>query len=63
MKIKLHDSEMLKYKKENKKPELNNSEIIYLVRFPSYVTNSVLLFSFFPSKVSKLRKISYDVTI
>ena len=54
---------MLKYKKENKKPELNNSEIIYLVRFPSYVTNSVLLFSFFPSKVSKLRKISYDVTI
>ena len=34
----LHNSEILKKKKENKKPELNYLENIYLVKFPSYVT-------------------------
>ena len=49
-------------KKEKKKPKLSNSEIIYLIKFPSYVT-WFFHFQFFHSKVSKLQKISYDVTI
>ena len=48
-------------KQENKKPDLSNSEIIYLIRFSSYVTR--FCFLFFQSKVSELRKISYDVKI
>ena len=52
----------IKKKKENKKPELGNLEITYLLRFPSYVTR-FFLFSFFQPKVSELRRISYDVTI
>ena len=39
-------------KKENKKPELSNSEIIYLIEFPSYVTQFFHFYLFilkFPS--------------
>ena len=43
--------EILKQKKENKKPELNNLEIIYLIKVPSYVTR-FFLFSFFILKFS-----------
>ena len=34
----LHNSEILGSKKGNKKPELSNSEIFYLVKFSSYLT-------------------------
>ena len=34
----LHDSEILKWKKENKNLELRNSGIVYLIRFSSYLT-------------------------
>ena len=33
-------------KKENKKPELSNSKIIYLIKFPSYATR-FFYFDFF----------------
>ena len=64
MKIKLpsHKLENLKMKKENKKPQLSNSKIIYFIKFLSK-RNSVFLFSFFHSKVDELQKISYDATI
>ena len=32
----LYSSKILKWKKENKKPELSNSKIKYLIKFPSY---------------------------
>ena len=65
MKIKLQSNITRKSKnkkKENKKPELSNSEIFYLIRFSSYLTR-FFLFSFLYCKVSELRKISFDVTI
>ena len=49
----LHRSEILKSKKENKKPELSNSEIIHLIRFPSYVAR------FFYSRFFNLNFLSY----
>ena len=36
--LELHNSEILKSKKENKNPELSNSEIFYLIKFSSYLT-------------------------
>ena len=56
MKIKLPSSVILK-KKENKKPELSNSENIYLIKFASYVTQ------FFYFHVFILMFSSYDVNI
>ena len=58
----LHNSEIIKSKRENKNPELGNSEIFYLIKFWSYLTRFFYFHSFY-CKVSKLRKISFDVTI
>ena len=57
MKINFGLSELrnLKIKKVNKKPELNNSEIVKLIRFPSYVT-WFFCFHFFQSQISKVTK-------
>ena len=45
----LHNSEILKnkIKKKQKKLELSNSEIIYLIKFPSYITRFCFFFIFF----------------
>ena len=52
-------------KKENKKLELSNSEIIYLIRFPSYVTR-FCYFRFFNLKCPSYRKFAmtsqFDLT-
>ena len=53
----LHNLEILKWKKENKKLELSNSEIKYLVKFPSYVTR-VFCFHFFILKFSSNEKLA-----
>ena len=45
----------MKEKKENKKPELSNSEIIYLIEFPSYVTR-FFYFHFFILKFLSYEK-------
>ena len=58
----LHNPEILKWKKENKKPDLSNSEIIYLIRFPSYITR-FRYFRFFNLKFPNYEKNSYDVTV
>ena len=56
MKIKLQSYVTRKsYKKENKKPELSNSKIIYLIRFPSYVTR-LFYFRFFNLKFPSYEK-------
>ena len=55
----LHNPEMLKENKENKKPELSNSEIKYLIKFPRYVT----LFFYFHFFILSFREISCDVTV
>ena len=47
---------ILKSKKENKKSDLNNSEIIYLIRFLSYVT-WFCYFRFFNPKFSSNEKL------
>ena len=44
-------------KKENKKSDLNNSEIIYLIRFPSYVTR-FCYFCFFNLKFPSYEKLA-----
>ena len=52
-------------KKENKKLELSNSEIIHLIRFPSYVTR-FFYFRFFNLKFLSYKKIAmtsqFDLT-
>ena len=48
-------------KKENKKPELNNSEILYLIKFPSYVTR-FFYFHFLILKWPSYEKLA-DVTV
>ena len=45
----LHNSEI-----SSKRPQLSNSVIIYLIRFPSYVIR-FFYFSFFQSKISELQ--------
>ena len=62
MKLQSYLTRKSKIKKENKRPELSNSVIMYLIRFPSHLT-CFFLFSFFKSNVFELRKISCDVTI
>ena len=52
----------IELKNENKKPELSNSKIVYLIKLSSYVT-CFFYFQFFHSKVPELQKISYYVTI
>ena len=52
----------IELKNENKKPELSNSKIVYLIKLSSYVT-CFFYFHFFHSKVPELQKISYYVTI
>ena len=47
----------LKIKKQNKKPELSNPEIIYLMKFPSYVT-CFSYFHFFILKCSSYKKLA-----
>ena len=44
-------------KKENNKPELSNSEIIYLIKFPSYVTR-FFYFHFFILKFPSYEKLA-----
>ena len=57
----------LKIKKENKKPELSNSEIIKLIRFPRYVTRFFYFYFFnlkFPSYVKlSMRSQQIDLII
>ena len=53
----LHNSEILKWKKENKKPKLSNSEIKYLIKFPSYVTR-FFNFHFFILKFPSYEKVA-----
>ena len=61
----LHNLEILKQKKENKKTELSNSEIIYLIRFLSYVTR-FFYFRFFNLKFPSYEKLAmtsqFDLT-
>ena len=63
MKIKLQS--YITRKSENKKLELSNSEIIYLIRFPSYVTR-FFYFRFFNLKFLSYKKIAmtsqFDLT-
>ena len=55
----------LKINKENKNPELSNSEIIYLIRFPNYVTR-FFYFRFFNLKFPSHEKLAmtsqFDLT-
>ena len=60
MKIKLwelHNSEILKSKKENKNPELGNPEIFYLIKFSSYLTR-FFHFHFFIVKFPSYEKLA-----
>ena len=61
----LHNSVILKLKKENKKPELSNSEVINLIKFPSYITQ-FFYFHFFILKFPSYEKLAmasqFDLT-
>ena len=61
----LHNSEILKQKKEKKKPKLSNLEIMYLIKFPSYVTR-FFHFHFFVLKFPSYEKLAltsqFDLT-
>ena len=58
-------TEILKWEKENKKTELSNSEIKYLTKFPSYVTQC-FYFHFFILKFRSYEKLAmtsqFDLT-
>ena len=58
-------SEILKSKKENKNPELSNSEIFYLIKFSSYLTR-FFYFHFFIVKFPSYEKLAmtsqFDLT-
>ena len=65
MKIKLSSYKTRKSKKENKNPELSNSEIFYLIKFSSYLTRFFYFHFFivkFPSYEKLILTSQFDLT-
>ena len=58
----LHNSEILKQEKENKKKRVKQLGNFFSNKIFKLL-NSVFLFSFFHCKVSELRKLSFEVTV
>ena len=63
--LELHNLEILKSQKENKNPELSNTEIFYLIKFSSYLTR-FFYFHFFIVKFPRYEKLAltsqFDLT-
>ena len=61
----LHNSEILKSKKENKNAELSNKEIFYLIKFSSYLSRFFYFHCFivkFPSYEKLALTSQFDLT-